>query len=210
MMISDHSFTMTPALINQKSRNVLAILMKGHPGCGKSTLARALGTLYNFPVVDKDDAKDAMQELAEGVDADIINKISYNIMVNVVRRQMAHGVSVIVDSPLSRRDIYERLKCIATEHHATVIILECISSNTHVWNERLVRRAQAATFSSHKPSNLQDVKDLMQSYKGENVWQEDDALVHRITIDTTIMESIDDQVYTVMTYFQQKKIYDAS
>ena len=64
-------------------RSLLLILMRGHPGCGKSSLASALSTKYKIPLVDKDDAKDGLQKLSNIVDNAVINEISYDIMINI-------------------------------------------------------------------------------------------------------------------------------
>ena len=68
--------------------SVTVILMRGYPGCGKSSLANALSNKYQVPVVDKDDGKDALQKLANVVDDAMINQISYDIMLNVTRKQL--------------------------------------------------------------------------------------------------------------------------
>lgn len=182
------------------------ILMRGHPGCGKSSLASALSTRYQVPVVDKDDAKDALQELSNVVDNTRINQISYDIMIGMTRKQLLNGLSVIVDSPLSRKSVYNQLKHIATTFGATVIILECISSDQSIWNNRLEQRRAKAKGMYHKPSDLQEVLNLIQSYGGDDEWQDDDPLVHHIALDTTITKTLHEQIRHVEDYFQRKEV----
>ena len=43
---------------------MLLVLLKGHPGCGKSTLGRAVARHLRCPLVDKDDPRDAASALA--------------------------------------------------------------------------------------------------------------------------------------------------
>lgn len=41
----------------------LLVLMKGHPGCGKSSVARCLSELTSIALIDKDDARDCLTSL---------------------------------------------------------------------------------------------------------------------------------------------------
>ena len=187
--------------------SVTVILMRGYPGCGKSSLANALSNKYQVPVVDKDDGKDALQKLANVVDDAMINQISYDIMLNVTRKQLSNGLSVIVDSPLSRKCLYHQLKHIATTFGATVVVVECSSSDHSIWNNRLVHRRANTQGSFHKPSDLQQVLNLIQSYGGDDLWQDDDPLVHHIALDTTITQSLEDQIRYIEDYFKRKELY---
>jgi predicted kinase len=180
--------------------------MRGHPGCGKSSLASALSTRYHIPLVDKDDAKDGLQKLSNIVDNTVINDISYDIMVNITWKQLSNGISVIVDSPLSRKTIYERLCCIATKVGATLIVLECISSDLSLWNNRLVQRKSNVHGLYHKPSDLQEVLNLIHSYGGEDAWK-DDELAHHILLDTTIIQSLEDQIKCIDDYLKKNELY---
>ena len=46
----------------------MLILFKGHPGVGKSTVAQALALRLRCPLIDKDDARDCLSSLSDGID----------------------------------------------------------------------------------------------------------------------------------------------
>ena len=81
------------------------LMLKGHPGCGKSTLAAQLARQLSWPLVDKDDARDCLTALPH--DAAALNAVAYAIMFQVAARQLQCGQSVIVDSPLSREETWQ-------------------------------------------------------------------------------------------------------
>ena len=89
--------------------------MQGHPGSGKSTLAHNLAGALQWPLVDKDDIRDALESLAPEVHAPLLNRVSYDAMWRVTGRQLALGSSVIVDSPLSRLELYETACALALQ-----------------------------------------------------------------------------------------------
>jgi predicted kinase len=91
----------------------LMILMKGHPGTGKSSIAKELSKRTGWALIDKDDARDSLDvlsDLAEQVD---LNGLSYRIMWKVTETQLECGNSVIVDCPLARVDLYRQAKVFA-------------------------------------------------------------------------------------------------
>ncbi|GFR50238.1 hypothetical protein Agub_g12422, partial [Astrephomene gubernaculifera] len=90
-----------------KERQLL-ILMKGLPGSGKSTLAAALARALRCPLVDKDDARDTFQTVVRQAPDIDWNALSYDVMFRTAARQLALGLSVVLDCPLSRRQLYEQ------------------------------------------------------------------------------------------------------
>lgn len=70
-------------------------------------MAQAIAGTLQWPLVDKDDAKDAMHVLAAQIDPAQLNDLSYDVMWRMAERQLACGNSVIVDSPLARRELYD-------------------------------------------------------------------------------------------------------
>ena len=92
----------------------------GAPGSGKSTLARALGCRLGWPLIDKDDVRDLLNDATPHAGG-----LAYDIMFNVARRQLLQGLSVICDSPFAYRRCYDRAVEIAQETGAALAVVEC-------------------------------------------------------------------------------------
>ena len=114
----------------------LLIAFKGHPGSGKSAVARALGRRLAIPVIDKDDIKDVLDGRAEDAGG-----LAYSAMFNVARRQLLQGLSVICDSPLSEPMGYTAVCCVAHDASARLVVIECVCSSREEWRRRIERRA---------------------------------------------------------------------
>lgn len=136
------------------------LLMKGHPACGKSTLAGALAARLRWPLVDKDDIKDHTAGLPNG------NVLAYTIMWSVVRRQLELGLSVIVDSPLSYAVGYATGQELATQTCARLLVIE-VTLDEATWRARLEQRARTET--GHKIAGWPAMQALLHSYAG--CWQ---------------------------------------
>lgn len=91
------------------------LLLKGQPGCGKSTLGRALAETLKWPIIDKDDARNAFQPLFSANHHIDWNSLSYDVMFRYAASQLACGLSVVIDCPLARVELYERATRIAEE-----------------------------------------------------------------------------------------------
>lgn len=88
------------------SVQMILLLLKGHPGSGKSTLANHLAHKLHIPVIDKDDARDCLQDFAMQIDTNRLNMASYDIMFRVLTRQLKCGLGGIVDCPLARPEVF--------------------------------------------------------------------------------------------------------
>ena len=93
------------------------LVLKGHPGCGKSTLARNLVSRMGWPLADKDDARDCLSGLSN--DHATLNALAYKIMFRVAEAQLGAGNSCIVDCPLARIELWQ----VAEELAARVRVL---------------------------------------------------------------------------------------
>lgn len=150
---------------DRKSSKLL-IMMKGHPGCGKSTVSRALARILRCPVVDKDDVRDCTVELecpcvmactcssssevrprpaADGVLRKItsnkLNELSYRVLWRVVETQLGLGIDVIVDCPLAREGLFQKAVALAHEFDYTLAVVECLPGDKEEWRTRLETRA---------------------------------------------------------------------
>ncbi len=124
---------------------MMLVALKGFAGSGKSTLGRALGRELGWPVIDKDDIKDVLDGHTPEA-----NRLSYDIMLNVARRQLLQGTSVICDSPLNFRTLYEAAERVASETGALLVVIECCCPDEDVWSERINARKSLGLPSHHQ------------------------------------------------------------
>ena len=111
------SFQMRPQQRQEqiKARPPVLLLLKGQPGSGKSTLAAALAAALHWPLVDKDDARSPCQHLVAAHPSVNWTQLAYDIMWRVCERQLSCGLSVIVDCPLARRELFDRAAALAAQ-----------------------------------------------------------------------------------------------
>ncbi|ONM51419.1 hypothetical protein ZEAMMB73_Zm00001d018831 [Zea mays] len=69
----------------------VVVAMKGHPGSGKSTAARAIATALCCPLLDKDDVRDCMLPLEGLAAAGMLNDLSYAVLWRMAERQDGKG-----------------------------------------------------------------------------------------------------------------------
>lgn len=150
------------------------LLFKGHPATGKSTLANALAQHLAWPLIDKDDIKDHIYAMPDG------GQLSYEIMWQIVRRQVAIGLSVIVDSPLSYPSTYARGQELCDKFSARLLVVET-KTDTETWRGRLEQRL--AEEQTHRTSGWAGMQALLTQYDG--VWQYSINAHQHLVVDTS-------------------------
>ena len=175
----------------------MLLLMRGLPGCGKSTFAVQLAKELGWPLVDKDHVRGGLSVLEDAVPRDRLNACAYDVLCEVAEAQLATGLSVIVDTPLSRTALAERFgqlaakasisaaedsitwmhacadsKACTPQYSAQVGVLECWCS-TDTWRSRLAQRAERDKDSmhTHKPQSWEALQQLIAGYDGCHLWQ---------------------------------------
>jgi len=131
----------------------LLIAMKGHPGSGKSAVARALSRRLRIPLIDKDDIKDVLDGHVEDAGG-----LAYIAMFNVARRQLLQHLSVICDSPLSEIGGYTTACVVAHDTGARLLVIECICSSEAEWRRRIEQRA-ALRLPAHHVTTWEHLQD---------------------------------------------------
>jgi predicted kinase len=136
------------------------IAMKGHPATGKSTVAGALARRLRWPLIDKDDAKDFLLDIA---DAETANTRSYAIMWQVARTQLMLGLSAITVSPLTYPEQFARAQEVAAQARARLLVVETMLAEDE-WRRRLDARSPAA--SAHKIRGWEAMQATLARYDG--------------------------------------------
>lgn len=160
----------------------VVIAMKGHPGSGKTTLARSLASTLKIPLIDKDDIRDATLPLQNShlFSSAILNDLSYDAVFRLASTQLRLGLSLVLDSPLSSRRRLDELQ--RSAGGARLLIVECRPSDEDEWRRRLETRGGDGS-SWHKPSTWHDLQTLLQGYGGCTDYDVGD--VPMMVVDTT-------------------------
>lgn len=97
--------------------------MRGYPGTGKSTIARAIATALRAPLIDRDIIRQT------GVDSfgnlPKMGQFSYELMFALTREQLSLGLSVVVDTPLTYHTTFEQAKQLAHTFHTPMLVVHC-------------------------------------------------------------------------------------
>nr|DAD43824.1 TPA_asm: hypothetical protein HUJ06_002054 [Nelumbo nucifera] len=189
----------------------LIIAMKGHPGTGKSTLAHSLAASLRCPLIDKDDVRDCTAVIQEShaspsTIAKLLNDFSYDVIWRIAGTQLALGLSVVIDSPLSRRSHLDRLLELEALYGAHVIIIECRPHDENEWRRRLERRGAGPSVAAgwHKPATWQDLQKLLDGYAGCSDYDVGD--VPKLTVDTTAPVEVGELVSAVLQFIMSHSL----
>ncbi|GHO91274.1 hypothetical protein KSF_013220 [Reticulibacter mediterranei] len=108
--------------MTRQSENTL-IVMRGYPGTGKSTIARALARTLQAPLLDRDIIRQmAVDLLGEQPE---IGRFAYDLLFALSRKQLELNLSVILDTPLTYRRTYEQARELAQSFHIPILVIHC-------------------------------------------------------------------------------------
>lgn len=176
----------------------ILIAMKGHPGTGKSTLATALATTLKYPLIDKDDIRDATISLST-VSTTVLNDLSYAAMWRVASTQLRLGLSIIVDSPLSNhRNLTTAVNLAGGSHR--VVVVECKAKDEEEWRRRVEKRGEEGKGKGHKPATWKDMERLIEGYDGCYDYEMGD--VPKLVVDTTTSGRVDEVLSSVLHFLE--------
>jgi predicted kinase len=120
------------------------IVMRGYPGTGKSTIARAIAAALHAPLIDRD----IIRQMAVDIFGKLptVGQFSYELMFALARAQLELGLSVVLDTPLTYRRTYEQAQELASAFHTPMLVIHC-QCPSEVQRRRLEgRKGQVSAF----------------------------------------------------------------
>lgn len=139
--------------VSKDARRCL-VLFKGHPGCGKSSVAEALAQRLLWPLVDKDHFSDALHYFQKSrleTPVPSANDYAYAVTQRTAERILQGGLSCIVVSPLSRKATFLEYKALAAKMSVLLVLVECEASDETEWARRVWQRANNAPAQQQQP-----------------------------------------------------------
>ena len=99
------------------------VVMRGYPGTGKSTIARAIAAALHAPLIDRDILRQKAVDIFG--DVPLVGPFSYELMFAIAAEQLGLGLSVVVDTPLTYHTTYEQSKALAKAFHTPLLVVHC-------------------------------------------------------------------------------------
>jgi predicted kinase len=136
------------------------VLIRGYPGVGKTTLARALALETGYFLLLKDDIRgpalahdmrmrsEIKRRCGESANAAVAlvdsNAACYHIMNAVAATQLSVGArGVILESPLGRKDVADNATGVAVAAGALCVLVDCVLE-PEIWRQRLAARREVS------------------------------------------------------------------
>ncbi|KAL8151816.1 hypothetical protein V2J09_021624 [Rumex salicifolius] len=137
--------------MNGKQRPMI-IALQGDPCTGKTYVANQLARSFKCSTIRLDDVLDVMFPAVKPKNADALISQAFDVVTEVVDTQARNlGLSIIVDSPLSRRSHLQSLIAVSSASAADLIIIECKPKTTYTWLMRFENHTYVDKNKWYKP-----------------------------------------------------------
>jgi predicted kinase len=113
------------------------VLLKGHAGVGKTTLAQKLHRALGWDYVARDEIKEEL--LKQGCAESELGPKSYSHLWATLEARLAAAKSVISDTNLNQPIALEHIERIVARTHTSVVVLACFCSE-RIHKQRLESR----------------------------------------------------------------------
>ncbi len=119
--------------------NPKLIIIGGFAGAGKTTVATKISGKYNYPVFSSDVLNDALRKPLDK-DFHTVSPIAYEVMWYLIRRQLATGVTVIMDTHMSAPRVWESFDALKKDMPSVKILPIILQASLDTHRKRIKER----------------------------------------------------------------------
>lgn len=145
------------------------LLFRGKAGTGKSFITNKLGKKLNISIIRKDDIFNGL--LVDKVDYSLGNRLTYNILANIVQTNINSNCDLILDVGLYHYPYVKEFLSKLDLKDAKLYEFLCICSDDKEWDRRLKLRKDSSlaseVFTSIKEANEHYSKYVVEGNKDE-------------------------------------------
>ncbi len=114
------------------------ILFSGLPGCGKTSLARAVAHTLRLPLFAKDRFQRVLRDEAPGAPL----TTAYHLLLDQAAEQLSLGLGVVLDAVFPLPEFRQAARDIAFHQGASLAIIQCVCTDELLWRARVDSRSE--------------------------------------------------------------------
>jgi predicted kinase len=163
------------------------VLVTGHPGTGKTTLAKVLALALKLPLTGRDQFKETLLDTLGWSTEEWANKLSiasWTLLYQQIERLLEAGVDQIVESNFDPRYANSHWQRLRQQYSFRLIQIRC-EANAEVLLSRYHQRIADGTRHAGHINRSDDATFLAIIRNGPMSWIDIDSI--HLSVDTTIM-----------------------
>ena len=143
-------------------RNPALIVIGGFAGVGKTTVATKLSGKYNYPIFSSDVINDALRPALQKTFREV-SPIAYKVMWHVARKQLAAGVTIIVDTHMSTAKVWDDLDALKRDMPNVQVLPIILQATLETHRTRIEERGR--TNKEHLNLGGDNLEDVLFKYE---------------------------------------------
>lgn len=138
------------------------IIIGGFAGAGKTTIATKLSAARNYPIFSTDVINDALRATLQKSFHEV-SPMAYDIMWHLVRKQLATGLTIILDTHMATDKVWQNLDKLKHDMPDVVVLPIILQASLDTHRQRIEERGR--TNKEHLNLGGDKLEDVLFKYE---------------------------------------------